>query len=448
MKLHSDDPRLSAYVIGELSPADRAEVERALATSPVIRNTVNELRLVVGMLEESLGGNPLALDSLRRERVLSAARQMDAAELAIPLSSTRRSWRPWWISGAAAAGVAASLVVLAQISIDDKESVATNLPNPASPEEAWQRKAREAALTPVSAPRVVDQAGETPRSVATAPAKVENPGEIDKPLSDSEFLERVRREADAGVLPTASEFPQLQDNDFRPVAGVVEVPLPLLSGGSSWTWIRRYIEERQALPPVNAVRIEEMLNAFHTQLESERGGLALDVEVSDCPWDSTMALAMVRVKNDGSDAVNAKLSATLQGANVDAYRLVGYANFKDSVATDETTVLAPGATHHLLIELRTTGSGDPSVEVALGNTKGTLRASSGTLQPWSAASADFRFASLTACFGKALRASPDSPEVQALRQHLALFSSSTGTISAERTEALKLMRRSLELMED
>jgi hypothetical protein len=445
MKLHRDDPRLSAYVIGELSAAERAEVERALATSAVLRREVSELRGLTGMLDGLLGGDPMVLDGLRRERVLSAARQADAAVVAMPLGSARRSWRPWWISGAAAASVAAALVGLAQISVGTKGQLADG--SPATAEEAWQRKAREAALTPVAAPRYTDEAVETSHNITARAKPPMGASEIAKRVSDTQFLERVRNEADAGVLPTASEFPQLQDNDFRPVAGVVEVPLPLHSGGASWTWVRRYLDERQALPPANAVRIEEMLNAFAGQLATDSSGLGLDVEVSDCPWDPGMALAMVRVRNAGTEAVIARLGATLQGANMDAYRLVGYANFKDAVGSSEATMLAPGAAHQLLIELRTNGSAEPSVEVALTSDKGTLHAVSGSRQPWAAASADFRFATLMATFGKALRAAPDSPEVAALREHLAAFSASTSLISAERAEALRLMQRALELLE-
>jgi hypothetical protein len=231
MKVHPDDPRLSAYVIGELSAADRAEVERALATSPVIRNSVSELRKVVRILEDSLGGDPMALDSLRLERVMSAARQADAAEQGIALESGRRSWRGWWVSGAAAAAVAATLVVLAQIPAGES---ASNQSDPGGSEEAWQRRAREAALTPVAAPQPVDGVEVAPDQEDPKAAVAASPG---KPgASDGEFLERVRREADAGLLPAAGEFPQLTDAEFQAVPVTGEVPLPLVSGGSSWTW--------------------------------------------------------------------------------------------------------------------------------------------------------------------------------------------------------------------
>jgi hypothetical protein len=439
MKVHPDDPRLSAYVIGELSAADRAEVERALATSPVIRNSVSELRKVVRILEDSLGGDPMALDSLRLERVMSAARQADAAEQGIALESGRRSWRGWWVSGAAAAAVAATLVVLAQIPAGES---ASNQSDPGGSEEAWQRRAREAALTPVAAPQPVDGVEVAPDQEDPKAAVAASPG---KPgASDGEFLERVRREADAGLLPAAGEFPQLADAEFQAVPVTGEVPLPLVSGGSSWTWIRRYITERDALPPAGAVRIEEMLNAFPGRLGEDDNGLR--VEIAECPWDSGNSLALVTVANPGADSIAVSLTAAFDSGTIAAYRLVGYAEFKNAEAGEATAVLAPGTSHQLIIELRPTGANQmPAMQVDLRGEKSARVATSASRLSWDAASDSFRFNALLACFGRALRAGAGSPDVEVLRSHLAAFPATSD--SPERTEALAVIRRALTIMD-
>ena len=53
-RLPIDDPRLTAYALGELEPAEAAEVERLLDASPGSRGAVDEIRELAGMLTGEL----------------------------------------------------------------------------------------------------------------------------------------------------------------------------------------------------------------------------------------------------------------------------------------------------------------------------------------------------------------------------------------------------------
>src|SRR5688572_1348567 len=55
-----DDPRLTAYALGELDPAETAAVEAALRNDPVAREIVADIRATAAQLEAALGAEPVA----------------------------------------------------------------------------------------------------------------------------------------------------------------------------------------------------------------------------------------------------------------------------------------------------------------------------------------------------------------------------------------------------
>ena len=50
MNINLDDPKLTAYALDELSGAEKAEIETALAASPEAQEFVSESRLLSGNL--------------------------------------------------------------------------------------------------------------------------------------------------------------------------------------------------------------------------------------------------------------------------------------------------------------------------------------------------------------------------------------------------------------
>jgi Ca-activated chloride channel family protein len=73
MKLSTDDPKLTAYALGELDDAARAEVEAALRDSAECRQTVDDIRRTAGWLTAELEREPCPEFPVeRREAVLGA----------------------------------------------------------------------------------------------------------------------------------------------------------------------------------------------------------------------------------------------------------------------------------------------------------------------------------------------------------------------------------------
>ena len=106
--VNPNDPKWTAYVLGELDEADRASVERLLETSPEARALVNELKETASVLNE-------ALTSESPELVLTAAQRAAVRNAA---GAGRERWfapvpLKWsWGLGAAAAAVIVAAVVM------------------------------------------------------------------------------------------------------------------------------------------------------------------------------------------------------------------------------------------------------------------------------------------------------------------------------------------------
>jgi len=112
MNLNPDDPRLTAYVLGELDEAERAEVEAILEKSPEARKEVEEIRSTVERVTMELGTEPLpALSAEEREKITAKAEQETAPVEQLP--QRRRRWIPslTWRGWAMAASVLVAVIV-------------------------------------------------------------------------------------------------------------------------------------------------------------------------------------------------------------------------------------------------------------------------------------------------------------------------------------------------
>ena len=92
MSLDANDPRLTDYVLGELSADDRAEIEAALADSPELDRAVEEIRATCEMLSRSLKGEPaLALTDSQRTAIQEQSTDPESTTVSLPKTPARRS---------------------------------------------------------------------------------------------------------------------------------------------------------------------------------------------------------------------------------------------------------------------------------------------------------------------------------------------------------------------
>src|SRR5262245_15533247 len=103
MTFDPNDPRLTAYVLGELDPSERADIEAMLSECSECRQAVGEIRLTVRWLTERRHEGQATnaqLSGLNHEPIV--------ASMMKPAASPR----PWWRSRLTKLGALAALLLL------------------------------------------------------------------------------------------------------------------------------------------------------------------------------------------------------------------------------------------------------------------------------------------------------------------------------------------------
>jgi anti-sigma factor RsiW len=86
-----DDPRITAYALGELEADDREVVEAAMRRDPTLRRTMVEIRATVAQIEGALAHEAATTDDAGRDNVVEFP---GAAREPAPVDRYRRSARP------------------------------------------------------------------------------------------------------------------------------------------------------------------------------------------------------------------------------------------------------------------------------------------------------------------------------------------------------------------
>jgi len=362
-KFDLDDPRLSAYALGELEGAERAEVEALLERDPAARAFVAELAATA--------------DSLRAEFAAEAAPELTAAQRAAIAAQSAPVLRPrrWVWLGAAAAGILAVGVTWAllgrergrvdEIQLAQNEGKAQRYASgdvtrhvtegvEASAKPAASELYSMTALTekPAGSPdggeivlrddstlaqdesEVVGVAGYSGSAVgvgaapaAAAPGAPSAPSAPGRPTvaygraaggkskaRSGEQRERVSLVAggdqlEPGQLPAldpaghnTEAYKAIVENAFKRVG---DDPLSTFSidvDTASYANVRRFLNSG-ALPPPDAVRIEELLNYFRYEYPKADGAqpFSVNADVAGCPWKPAHRLVRVGLRGQDID---------------------------------------------------------------------------------------------------------------------------------------------------
>ncbi|MCX6905953.1 MAG: hypothetical protein NTW03_21235 [Verrucomicrobia bacterium] len=141
MKMTREDPKLTAYALGELPPSERAAVEAELSQSPECRQAVEEIRETATLLARELAAEPCPeLRGTQQEAVLALVPKKAEAKSGGSLSELWH-WFTWSralaLAGAAVGVAAAVLWWPSRETRPSQENVAvndivTNTPQPAA----------------------------------------------------------------------------------------------------------------------------------------------------------------------------------------------------------------------------------------------------------------------------------------------------------------------------
>ena len=315
MKLHPEDPRLTAYVLGELGPEDAAAVERAVAADPALQAEVAGIQGARQFLTERLAVSGEKLLPSQRENIRRNAR-LTSRPAGFPSFA---SLQAWLIPAAAAAVLALATFILMRMPGEPRANTATAKPGK--------------AITAASVP-----------PVKTAP-------EIARSKSGLPVI--PQREA---ISP--ADFPTLD--------------LPVSPEKSGLEVVSKSILTDAKLPGRDVVRLEEILNNFPLRLngtasiarsaannwhpDNRESGMSthvatLSTELVACPWKPSAVLLLVSVRASPQKDSDLKISYHPVAASVFRYRLLGCAPDDTAASIKLPSKVPAGALVNLAIEI-------------------------------------------------------------------------------------------------
>ncbi|HEY2139685.1 MAG TPA: von Willebrand factor type A domain-containing protein, partial [Chthoniobacterales bacterium] len=351
MKVNLDDPNLTAFALGELSPDDHARMADAIASSPEAQSYVSEIQQFAGLLRaeyEADRRQPLAAVHDERVHVRSAH--------IIRMEEERRSWsRYQWGSLAAVLAIFAVIAGATIMTIQrqsgplskrlaDNAKPSNPVTVPARPNEPASETTLEAEPGPSADIYIAQQPAEPQR---TAPAEPTEFQEEKKQTADSRDLAAAGKTGGLALNPSAppppiltkraydymasggltmetaeaeppsryrqdfntATYDRIEENPFLPAATNPLSTFSIDVDTASYSNVRRFINSG-SLPPKDAVRVEEMINYFSYNYREPEGDkpFSIDLDATACPWDPSHRLLRIGLK--GRDVANEKRPAS------------------------------------------------------------------------------------------------------------------------------------------
>jgi len=424
MKLKPEDPRLTAYVLGELGPDEAAAVERAVATDPALLAEIMEIRKLQELLTTGLGHLSEKLKPQQRTEILRQSRLSVTNQILFSLSSFSERMKSWVIPASAAAVLTlATLILMRMPSADDAKKPQARVETPPAPKPD---------LSPSPGP-------------ADTGARPQNPPAVSVDPSLPALVQR-------GSV-NAAEYPLLD--------------LPVQTGNSSYGWISKSILEDHKLPPHNTVRLEEILNHFPLRLNGtaaiarnaaeswhpdqrgsgmSAGTATLTTEMVACPWKPSSTLLFITLRGGGNQAKECQVKLTYQvnSKNVARYRLLGFSPTEGSSPGTMPSTLAANSAITLAIEIEPSNS-DGNLGSLIWSTNGKAAPEISLIRKADTEpSDDARFAALVCTYSQWLAGEQAGLIDDAILSALARETASS-TLAPERAEFLSLIDRSLHL---
>ena len=331
-----DEVQLTAYALGEGTPAERAAVEARLRTDPAARAAVEEIRAFAAQLATELQAGPeIALTDDQRRIIRQAADQPAGRMLRFP-------WGRF--TGFAAVAAVVTLVFggtlwhAAQQLLDNRFAKSQDASIACEMVEVDEQQLDE-LLAPVELPEMVDLV--TPPDLdwdMAPPPQVEDfcAAPEEKPVAELNMAsDAISPIVMKGLAPgglanrsgagraasigsyggrwglysesmppaNAESYAPIQGNTFKQVANEPLSTFSIDVDTASYANVRRFLRAGQ-LPPPDAVRVEEMVNYFPYDYDPPKGQtpFAVHLESAACPWAPAHALVRIALKGKELDA--------------------------------------------------------------------------------------------------------------------------------------------------
>jgi len=438
--MKANDPRLTAYALGELSADETREVRAAILKDKSLADELEQIRSVVGMLHETFGQDAEhKLSSDQRATVFAAGSAPKVED--IKSIYARNKWRSLAIGSSAAAAVVFGVLFIK----DGFNSGGSALDN--------GTKVDFAAISPddLTRPMHVDQGDwkyENGASISSTNQGVVKAMSHQSVDFKQEVAKRMVASAGATMKGEYAEAKWLNTADQR------SVTFPMISGNASWQWVKHSLEAGK-LPSPNAVRAEELVNAFsYPSVDGLKvEGINVAVEVVESPWKAGNLVAVMQFQNQSGTTIHKLAAGMTAGKDIEKFRIVGYRSEQQgTVKATEALHAQAGFSHTLVVEMQ------PKQPLAANSTAftmhlhagdGKVKAITAKYHPtsWEQSSASTQFVIGVATWSQLLGHSGTVAEmsIPQFSEMVTKLEAATD-FSAEQQKAVKLMRKSAELM--
>jgi hypothetical protein len=375
MKISPDDPRLTAYALGELEGDERAQFDAAAHHDPRVRAAIAEIRAVASRLQVALAKEPTGVglepallfqsaqaEYQRSQAARPAARQTTYAD--DPYRRRKVARFPYLLVTSLAAACFAMVMALnnsvpgsrapAETLRGSSGAVATSAP----PREndmgfTLSRNEKEFAERPVA----------RKDAKATEPDAIAGRGKSGPPVF-------YTPPGEAYVSSAPDRFSRVQNSPLSSFGIAVDT--------ASYTNVRRFLENGQR-PPRDAVQIEGLINYFHfnyTEPKSADEPIGATTEVAAAPWNPAHRLVRIGVRGRETPearqqttvAEDVNLQVDFNPAVAQAYRLIGYENASrkndNADKTESATEMGAGQSVTALYEVVPVGAAGPDKAVS------------------------------------------------------------------------------------
>ena len=457
-----NDPRITAYALGELTGSAREKFERELAKSDALQAELSDI-IAISTQFDRLPKSAEGFDSQTRLALLRACAENQAER-----QQNKKILR-WFIPFGLAA--AASVAFLASILYRPSSAELAMTQQSETPAALVEEPVQAHAL---AAPQEMNMAADSkshlePNTEALAQNSAPS-GDTAKPSIKSKSngcemdhdLPEQNMNTEEDVSVSGLAFSPEKPGTTIPLKENQKVIRNATFGGrfvdtknqrtsfysldvdpSGYARIRKEILGGK-LPAPDSVHIEELINAFTYNYAAPAGNAAFsaNIESGKAPWNDEHLLVRVGIRAN-ANADNVKVEALFNPARVAYFRLIGYENQKDTgKGVIVTTKVVTPFDHTALYEVIPVGKSQPQtapkdfqrtravVEYQPVDTGDLLtlkihqrppgathcqlavfRFESNSPESFEKNSVDFRFVAAVAAFGMKLRHSPESANI-------------------------------------
>ena len=356
-----NDPRITAYLLGELDPEEVEIIEQALRSSPTLAKNVEQMRQTIELLKLALPEENLDFAPQTSEQTSNNA--SDGFQSGV--SKGNSHWRKffWKASVVLAVGLGLYLLCLPKsapiqtpddspssslsaqttVSDDDHDPNITFAPISAAPsqtsvDETWE----EYGLTSQQV-ELLNQQPETSNSneldvVALFPQDAVN--RTQRMASYRELLDSDGWQYKTYSPQKASASTEL-GADFSDKL-IIENPVEYVSINPkssfglvpetvSWKILQQSVKDFGTLPSSQTVRVEQYVNHFRYSLpKPQTDAFSISVQIGKHPWTPGLLLALVGVRSQDEAegkiiASDAAIEIAFNPEQIKAYRLIGWA---------------------------------------------------------------------------------------------------------------------------